>query len=164
MSGPLIACDTDADRAYVAWRIIDCCLREDVHGIVSKGRHATPPASVLQAWVVQTWEISDTPSTWWRVDHWPAGVLWLPVRNNDSMQTLSAVSDGWIQQRNDGDLLEYGAQRWLEVICQGLDEETQDLHRRYAEEAACAASHRALAREAYAFSSEALRKGLNSST
>lgn len=156
MSGPLIACEADADQAYVAWRIIDCCLREDVRGVVSRGRQATPPAPVLQAW-----GIGDTPSAWWRVDHWPAGVLWLPVRHSDSMQTLSAISDGWIQQRSDGALLECGAERWLEVICQGLDEETQDLHRRYAEEAACAASHRTLAREAYASNSGALKECLD---
>jgi len=156
MSGPLIACDADADRAYIGWRIIDCCLREDVHGVVSKGRQATPPAPVLQAW-----GINEKPSAWWRVDHWPAGVLWLPVRHSDSMQPLSAVSDGWIRQRTDDALLEYGAQRWLEVICQGLDEETRDLHHRYAEEAACAARHRALAREAYASNSGALGECLD---
>lgn len=156
MNGLLIACDTDADRAYVAWRIIDCCLREDVRGVVTKGHQTTPPAPVLQAWGT-----NDAPAAWWRVDHWPAGVLWLPVRRSDSMQSISAVSDGWIQQQSGGALLEYGAERWLEVICQGLDEETQDLHRCYIEEAACAASHRALAREAYASNSGALSECLD---
>ncbi|MGH8075704.1 MAG: IucA/IucC family protein [Lysobacter sp.] len=155
MSAPMIARDVDADRAYIAWRIIDCCLREDVRGIVSHGRQATPPAQILQAWGPD-----ENPQTWWCVDHWPAGALWLPIRRSNYMQVVSAISDGWVLQGHDGIHLEYGAERWLEVIAQELDEETRTLHRTYADEAACAIQHRALARDAYERNAQALSRSL----
>lgn len=151
MTGPAFACDPDADRAYIAWRVIDCCLREDVRGIVSHGRNATPPFWVLQAWGRQA-----GVDTWWRVDHWPAGPLWLPIRHSDAMQSISALSDGWVRETDVCCELEHGADRWLELMAQELDEETRGLHRSYADEAACAAQHRALAREAYADNASAL--------
>lgn len=156
MSARLIACDVDADRAYIARRIIDCCLREDVRGIVSRGRQVTPPAQILQAWGP-----NGNPEAWWRVDHWPAGALWLPIRHSDYMQTVSAISDGWVCQSADGIHLEYGVERWLEVIAEELDEETRTLHRNYADEAACAVRHRALAREAYGRNAQALSRFLD---
>lgn len=152
----MVVRDANADRAYIAWRIIDCCLREDVRGIVSHGRPVTPPVQVLQAWGA-----SGNSQAWWCVEHWPAGALWLPIRHSHYMQTVSAISDGWVRQNTDGVCLEYGAERWLEVIAQGLDEETLTLHRNYADEAACAAQHRALARAAYDRNAHALSRSLD---
>lgn len=156
MTGSVITRDGDADRAYVAWRIIDCCLREDVRGIVSQGRQAEPPLQVLQAWGP-----NGSPETWWRVDHWPVGVLWLPIRHSDAMQRVSAISDGWVLEGADGIQCECGAERWLAVIAEQLDEETQTLHRSYAEEAACAVQHRALAREAFDRNAQELSRCLD---
>ncbi|MEH6413513.1 IucA/IucC family protein [Pseudomonas sp. CGJS7] len=156
MSAPSIVRDADADRAYVTWRIIDCCLREDVRGLVARGAAATPTLAIARAWA------SDgRPTLWWRVDHLPAGVLWLPVRYSDAMQSLSALSDGWVRESGDGVALEYGAERWLELIGQDLDEQTRALHRDYAAEAACAAQHRALARAAYVGNATALTQALD---
>jgi len=156
MTGPAFARDPDADRAYVAWRVIDCCLREDVRGIVSRGREAMPPLPVLQAWGSRA-----GVETWWLVEHWPAGSLWLPIRRSDAMQSISALSDGWVRQTDAGCQLEHGAERWLELMARELDEETQALHRSYAEEATCAAQHRALAREAYTHNAQALSRCLD---
>ena len=138
MIAPSIVRDADADRAYVAWRIIDCCLREDVRGIVGRGGEAAAPADVVRAWGE-----SEPPQLWWRVDHLPVGVLWLPIRRSDAMQSVSAISDGWVRQSVDGVVPEHGADAWLELIGRDMDEETVLLHRAYAEEAACAAQHRA---------------------
>lgn len=154
MSMPLIVRDADADRAYVTWRIIDCCLREDVRGLVSRGVATLAPAAVMQAWG------EDLP-LWWRVDHLAVGVLWLPVRYSDAMQSVSAISDGWVRQGSDGALLEHGSDSWLELIGHGMDEETVALHRAYAEEATCAAQHRALARLAYADNAQDLANALD---
>ena len=30
------------DSGYIAWRIIDCCLREDLRGIMHRGSEAAP--------------------------------------------------------------------------------------------------------------------------
>lgn len=154
MSTPLIVRDADGDRAYVAWRIIDCSLREDVRGLVSRGAAASAPAEVVQAWG------EDLP-LWWRVDHLPVGVLWLPVRYSDAMQSVSAISDGWVREGSDGAVLEHGSDSWLELIGHGMDDETVALHRAYAEEAACAAQHRALARTAYADNALAVASALD---
>ena len=35
-----------ADQAYMARRIIDCCLREDIRGLVSQGRIAQLPEAL----------------------------------------------------------------------------------------------------------------------
>lgn len=140
----MIAIDGDADRAYIAQRIIDCCLREDLRGISSQGRAATPPPAVMQAWGDRA-----APPLWWNIEHWPGGSLWLPVRHSDYMQSTAALSDGWVRQTAASVQLEYGAERWLELLAQELDEETQTLHQRYVDEALLAASHRALAHEAF---------------
>jgi siderophore synthetase component len=157
MIAPSIVRDADADRAYVAWRIIDCCLREDVRGIVGRGGEAAAPADVVRAWGE-----SEPPQLWWRVDHLSVGVLWLPIRRSDAMQSVSAISDGWLRQSIDGVVPEHGADAWLELIGRDMDEETVLLHRAYAEEAACAAQHRALARKAYEHSAPALANVLDS--
>lgn len=140
----MIRLDPDADRAYITQRIIDCCLRENLRDIASAGHEATPPLLVKRLWGTR-----DAPPAWWRIAHWPGGILWLPVRRSDYMQSVSALSDAWIRQTARGAQLEYGAEPWLTLLAEGLDEETQALHRRYVDEAMLAAAHRALAREAY---------------
>ncbi|MGH8081187.1 MAG: IucA/IucC family protein, partial [Lysobacter sp.] len=156
MSSPSIVRDTDLDRAYIAWRIIDCCLREDVRSMVGRGAAAIPAAAIVQAW-----GHGEQPPLWWRVDHLPVGVLWLPVRRSDAMQSVSALSDGWVREHDGIIALEHGAERWLELIGQDMDEETRALHRDYALEASCAAEHRALARSAYADNAAALAQALD---
>lgn len=37
-----------ADQAYMTRRIIDCCLREDIRGLVSQGRIAQLPEALSQ--------------------------------------------------------------------------------------------------------------------
>jgi siderophore synthetase component len=140
----MIRLDPDADRAYISRRIIDCCLRENLRDIARTGQEATPPPSVKQLWGTR-----DEPPAWWRIAHWPGGTLWLPVRRSDYMQCVSALSDAWIRQTASGAQLEYGFEAWLSLLAEGLDKETQLLHRRYVDEATLAAAHRALAREAY---------------
>lgn len=139
-----IQLDTDADRAYITRRIIDCCLRENLRDIILAGTETTPPSAVVGAWATR-----DEPPAWWRVAHWPGGILWLPVRHSEYMQSVRALSDGWVRQRGVDASLEHGAEAWLAWLAQGLDKETQALHRSYVEEARLAVEHRKLAREAY---------------
>lgn len=140
----MIWLDRDADHAYITQRIIDCCLRENLRGIVSTGRETIAPPLVKHAWRTRS-----EPPAWWRIAHWPGGILWLPIRQSDYMQPVNALGDTWIRQTAQDAQLEYGAERWLTLLAEGLDEETQALHRRYVDEAILAADHRALAREAY---------------
>ncbi len=148
--------DRDPDLAYVTQRIIDGCLRENLHDIVHAGQQASPPPAVLEAWAE-----AGRPSAWWRIAHWPCGIVWLPVEPSDYMQPLRALSDGWVRESAQGALREHGAERWLGLISQGLDEETATLHRRYVEEAQLAAAHRTLAREAYAGQAGRLAQALD---
>ncbi|PKV14055.1 IucA/IucC family protein [Xanthomonas prunicola] len=144
-----------ADQRYIATRIIDACLREDLRGIVSRGGVATPDGGVLAAWT--------DPSPvegWWRIAHLPGGTVWLPIHRQGVLQDISARGDSWIVQNADGMHVERGAQAWLQRMSAELDAETQQLHRAYAEEADCAAAHRGLAQQAYHAQVPTLRNAL----
>lgn len=136
--------DHDPDRAYIGWRVVDGSLRENLHEIVTRGSEAQAPTVVLQAWNLA----QSPPSLWWRIPHQPGLTLWLPVLRSSYMQPVTALSDGWVAQTEDGAHLEYGAATWLERMAQGLDPETRDLHRAYADEAELAVQHRALSLQA----------------
>lgn len=144
-----------ADQRYIATRIIDACLREDLRGIATRGSAAVPEAGVLAAWT--------DPSPvegWWRIAHLPDGTLWLPIHRQGYLQDISACGAGWIVQGADGAHVERGAQAWLQRMSAQLDSETQQLHRAYAEEAECAAAHLGLARQAYDAQAPALLNAL----
>ncbi|WP_115528695.1 MULTISPECIES: IucA/IucC family protein [Xanthomonas] len=144
-----------ADQRYIATRIIDACLREDLRAIVSRGTPATPDASVLAAWT--------DPSPvdgWLRIAHLPNGTLWLPIHRHGVLQDISACGDRWIVQGSDAAYVEQGARAWLQRMSAELDVQTQELHRAYADEAECAAAHRGLAQQAYATQAPALAKAL----
>ncbi|UPG83996.1 IucA/IucC family siderophore biosynthesis protein [Luteibacter aegosomatis] len=132
------------DEAYVARRIVDCCLREDLRGLIERGRRAEPDAALLRAWP------HEAPPFWWRVAHLPGGMLWIPAEPRDYMQAIGTSSHGWLHERDGVARYEDDAARWLERLGEALDDDTVALHRQYAEEAACAAAHRRLAREGYA--------------
>ncbi|MCC4588320.1 IucA/IucC family siderophore biosynthesis protein [Xanthomonas sp. NCPPB 1067] len=143
------------DQRYIAIRIIDACLREDVRAIVSRGGMASPDAQLLAQWP------GAVPGDgWWKIAHLPDGTLWLPVRRQGLLQAISACDDRWIVQDAAGARLEQGAQAWLQRMGNGLDPETRRLHRAYADEADCAATHRGLARQAYAAQAPALANAL----
>lgn len=148
-----------SDSAYIAWRIIDCCLREDVRGIVRLGHVATPLEAIGLTWLHAHAELH-TPNLWWRIPHLPGGTLWLPVRHSDYMQTISAAGDGWVRETESGVVFENGAESWLALLADGLDEATQALHQRYADEASCATQHRTLSTEAYRSRGDALNQAL----
>ena len=147
------------DGAYIAWRIIDCCLREDVRGIVRRGSQARPTQDVRRAW-------PEAPAAahWWRIAHLPGGVIWVPVEPSDYMQSLRAIGDGWLRETPAGLVHEHGADAWLALLAEGLDDETQQLHRDYAAEARCASEHRALARHAYQERAHAFAGALDGAT
>lgn len=132
-----------SDESYIVQRIIDTCLRENVRDIASLGVFAQPPRHVRAAWA------GDEPPGWWRVDHLPAGVVWLSATPCDAMQSVRAGAGRWVLDNGHVAVEEASAQRWLAILSEGLDEETIALHAAYAGEAACASAHRALAREAF---------------
>ncbi|WP_369928246.1 IucA/IucC family protein [Xanthomonas sp. NCPPB 2632] len=131
------------DEAYIVRRIIDTCLREDVRGIASRGAFAQPSAAIRSHWS------GTPPQGWWRIDHLPAGVIWLPAAPCDAMQDVRAEASRWLRDDGTGVVEEGGAACWLAHLSDGLDEETVALHRAYADEAACAIAHRGLARESF---------------
>jgi siderophore synthetase component len=144
----------DADEAYITRRIVDTCLRENLRDIASLGQATTPNAIILDAWP------HAHPPLWWRVAHLPGGVVWIPVAPCDYMQDIGALSHGWIREQNGNARYEEGAAHWLHLVSDGLDEQTRALHRQYADEAACAAAHRGLAREGFARHSAQLAQAL----
>ncbi|AKO03842.1 IucA/IucC family protein [Xanthomonas oryzae pv. oryzicola] len=144
-----------ADQRYIATRIVDASLREDLRGIVTLGAAATPDTGVLAQWT--------DPSPvegWLRIAHLPGGTLWLPVHRHGVLQDIGACGDSWIVQNADGVHVEHGTHAWLQRMSAELDAETQQLHRAYADEADCAAAHRGLARQAYHAQAPALSNAL----
>jgi len=131
------------EKAYITRRIIDCCLRENLRGLVEQGRADEPDPAVLAAWP------HAQPPLWWRVAHLPGGTIWIAAEPRTFMQRVGAASHGWLHQTDSGACYEEGAPRWLERIGAGLDPAAAALHRAYAHEADCAARHRRLAREGF---------------
>lgn len=144
----------DADEAYIARRIVDTCLRENLRDIVRLGQATTPNGIILDAWP------HAHPPLWWRVAHLPGGVVCIPVAQSDYMQDIRALSHGWIREQGGIASYEEGAAQWLRLLSDGLDEQTRTLHRQYADEAACAATHRRLSREGFARSRAQLAQAL----
>jgi siderophore synthetase component len=134
----------DADQAYIARRIIDTCLRENLRDLMRLGQAAVPGQAALAAWP------HAQPPLWWRIGHLPGGIVWIPVAPCDSMQDIGALSHGWLREQHGIARYEEGATAWLALLSEALDEQTVALHRQYAEEADCAAAHRRLAREGFA--------------
>lgn len=147
----------DADDAYIARRIIDTCLRENVRDIVRLGQATTPNEVIVHAWP------HTQPPLWWHIAHLHGGSVWIPVARCDYMQDISAVGHGWIREHGGIARYEEGAADWLRLLSDGLDEQTLALHRQYADEAACAAAHRRLARDGFAQSREPLTQALTHS-
>jgi len=150
--------DGDADSAYITQRIIDCCLREDLRAIVRQGYASAPPLPLDKIWPKL---VGQQTGLWWHVVHWPGGPIWLPVRRSDYMQPLTAISDAWLRQTAQVVQLEFGAQAWLALLAEGLDEKNRALHEQYVDEAALAVKHRGLARSAFAVNAKRLTQALD---
>jgi len=136
--------DADLDRAAIGQRIIDCCLREDIRGLVGRARPSALPAALAAHWP------QPAEAHWLCIDHLVGGELWLPVRRGAPLQPWSAAGDRWLYRRGETVCLEQGYRRWLEHLASGLDAESLALFAAYAEEADCAVEHRRLCQAAYA--------------
>ena len=133
----------DADQAVISQRIIDCCLREDIRGLVSRNQTQPLPAELAAYW-------PQVPAAQWlRIDQLFDGELWLPVRRGGALQALSALGDAWLVLAEGQVRLERGYPRWLERLGSGLDDESLQLFAEYREEADCAVAQRKLCRAAY---------------
>ncbi len=138
------------DRAAIGQRILDCCLREDIRGLLGRARVAALPAELAAHWP------QPAEPDWLCIDYLGCGELWLPVRRGAPLQDWSAVGDRWLRRQGERVQLEQGYRRWLEHLAAGLDAESLALFADYLEEADCAVEHRRLCREAYAARAGAL--------
>ena len=132
-----------ADQAYITRRIIDCCLREDIRGVVSQGQIGPLP-EVLHPLLAH--QPSDT---WLRIDHLVADELWLPVVRAYPLQEWTCTSDAWVVVAPHKSEVQRGYPLWLGHLGQGLDEECLELFAAYVQEADCATAHRTLCKQAY---------------
>ena len=130
------------DAAVIGQRIIDCCLREDLRGLLSQGRVQPLPQALASHWP------APAGAHWLCIAHLGTGELWLPVHRGAPLQAWSASGDAWLW-RQDGQIeREQGYRRWLEHLGQGLDADSRALFTAYRDEADCAAQHRSLCRAA----------------
>lgn len=146
---------SSADKASIALRIIDCCLREDIRGLLSQGQVREIPAELASHW-------PQAPAQdWLCVSHLGSGELWLPLRRGGPLQAWSAKADAWLWRREDEVRIEQGYDLWLEHLGQGLDPDSLARFAAYRDEADCAALHRGLCREAYQAQAGSLAKILD---
>lgn len=129
--------------AVIGQRIIDCCLREDIRGLISRGQVQALPAELAAHWP------APASTHWLRIAHLSGGELWLPVRHGAPLQRLSALGDAWLRVDEDQISLEQGYHAWLAHLGNGLDPESLALFAAYRAEADCAVEHRTLCRTAY---------------
>jgi siderophore synthetase component len=133
----------DSDRAVITRRIIDCCLREDIRGLLTQGVVRNLPADLLGLW----------PKTgsphWLHITHLSNQELWLPVHRSTPLQAWSASSHAWICRQGEQSVLQQGYGPWLEYLSNGLDADSLALFAAYIEEADCAVQHQRLCQIAY---------------
>jgi hypothetical protein len=144
---PMPAC-AQQDYAAISQRIIDCCLRENIRGLVSQAQPTYLPAELEQYWP------APAQGVWLGLSNLAEGEIWLPVRLDAPLQTFGAVAASWLYRQGDSIVLEQGYHRWLEHLSGGLDDESLALFATYIEEADCAVEHRRLCRQAYAARAE----------
>ncbi|MCX4187003.1 IucA/IucC family protein [Methylophaga sp. OBS4] len=115
---------------YITLRIINACLRENVADLLSAGRI-----------------VEDEGQHWLYVDHLEQP-LRLAVRASHYMQPWVAIAPSWQVHRSDWQH-ESGYMCWLTQLLYQQDEETRDLYRQYAEEAAAACEQGEFCQQAY---------------
>ncbi|WP_449434239.1 IucA/IucC family protein [Pseudomonas putida] len=145
-----------ADQAAITRRIIDCCLREDIRGLVSQGRIAPLPEALAQ------YLPHHCETSWLCVSHLGTDEIWLPVAKGYPLQQWISLGDSWISvSQPHGTEAQHGYALWLQHLGHGLDEESLGLFAAYRQEADCATEHRTLCKQAYAQQAPALNDALN---
>lgn len=140
-----------ADQAFITRRIIDCCLREDIRGVVSQGLIAHLPEELTHYLPAQP------GNHWLRIAHLGTDELWLPVVRAYPLQDWSVTGDAWIRVAPQQlPQVQRGYPLWLGQLSQGLDEESLELFAAYRQEADCATQHRTLCKQAYQRNAAAL--------
>lgn len=138
------------DYAAITQRIIDCCLRENIRGLLSQACPTALPNKLQHCWP------GPASAAWLCLADLTEGEIWLPVRLDAPLQTYSAVADRWLYRDGDLIVLEQGYHRWLAHLSNGLDDESLALFGSYIEEADCAVEHRRLCHQAYGARAEDL--------
>ncbi|MDB5979527.1 MAG: siderophore biosynthesis protein IucA/IucC family [Pseudomonas sp.] len=133
----------DADHAAISRRIIDCCLREDIRGLLSQGVVQPLPTKLAEHWP------ETTSAHWLRIAHLSAAEFWLPVHQGAPLQAWSASGHVWLCRQDGRVFVECGYERWLEHLSSGLDDSSRVLFAAYKEEADCAVEHRTLCQSAF---------------
>lgn len=134
----------DADQAFITRRIIDCCLREDIRGIVSKGVICSAPEALARQLP------HPQNGHWLRITHLGADELWLPVVNAYPLQDWISTGHVWLSvSQPDRADIQRGYRHWLGHLSQGLDEESLALFAAYVKEADCATEQRTLCNQAF---------------
>ena len=133
-----------ADQGFITRRIIDCCLREDIRGVVSQGQVGPLPEALSPY-------LDHQPGVHWlRIAHLGADELWLPVVRAYPLQDWIGTGDAWIKVSSQQPAeVQRGYPLWLGHLSQGLDEESLTLFAAYLKEADCATEHRTLCNQAY---------------
>ncbi|WP_461480677.1 IucA/IucC family protein [Porticoccus sp.] len=139
-------------KRYISQRVIDACLRENLFGILDRGRIVpTLPPSAPAAMGA---DVSDH----WLVLQSTNRCLYVPVRPSRHMQPWRAASDGWLAHNGRDWRWEQGYGNWLGHLAEGRGPEVCQSFARYCEEANTAVRHYDICRDAYRRQRQALAR------
>ena len=69
------------DYAAISQRIIDCCLRENIRGLIDQASPTALPDELQQCWP------GPAPAVWLCLADLTEGEIWVPVRLDAPLQT-----------------------------------------------------------------------------
>ncbi|WP_051208007.1 IucA/IucC family protein [Saccharospirillum impatiens] len=120
----------DEHHRYMLIRLIDCCLREDIRGLVSTARIL--PSAEVAAGLRTRHSAFAAPEFWLHKPLTASDGLWLPVRRCDYMQHWKATTPCWlVTHQTMPATLGETARHWLSLLSANLPPTRHDYYDRY---------------------------------
>ncbi|MGR5193399.1 IucA/IucC family protein [Vibrio rotiferianus] len=145
---------------YLTQRLIDTCLREDLFGLLSRGRFITKLPKNLGLTSYPREQI-------WLTFVGADFTLYLPVKPSYYMQRWiygkqdDSTCDGWIIERNDLVERQQHYQNWIEFLKASAHESSHSLLDGYLQELECAEKHKGLCDNAFEQHSDSLMQPIS---
>ena len=147
----------DEHYQYTLLRLLDCCLREDIRGLISCSQ--VQPASMLPSDMTMLHTDLNASTTWLRLVISVANELWLPVKPGRYMQRWQAAAPFWIVKQAQSWIMENSAIQWLALLSQGMNEAQRQYYQQYLSEFDCAVEQRKWAKQQPVDSLDDLTRG-----
>jgi len=125
---------------YMLTRLIDCCLRENVSGIMSGATFASSKNLPAKVGLLNS-EFADC--THWLCINIPINrELWLPVKPCMTMQHWRTKMPLWVLHQNQSWRIGDGADQWLSLLSHGMSKAKKQYYDQFLTEFECAVTQR----------------------